>query len=182
MESLGNDLGLSGTTIKEWLSILEASFVIMRLQPYFENFGKRIIKSPKLYFVDVGMGAYLLGTESIQQIERDPLRGNLFENLVVMELVKARFNRGREANLYYFRDSHQNEIDLIYKQADLLFPIEIKSSETFNRSFMQRLDYFKKLAGDRCPKGYVVYAGDKEQSIQNTRLLNFKDSAQIVLQ
>lgn len=181
MESLGNDLGLSGATIREWLSILEASFVIMRLQPYFENFGKRVIKSPKLYFIDVGMAAYLLGIESIGQMERDPLRGNLFENLVVMELVKARYNIGRDPHLYYFRDSQQNEIDIIYKQADQLVPIEVKSSATFNRSFLQRLMYFKKIAGERCPKGYVIYAGEQEQSIHDWSMLNYKNAAQIVL-
>lgn len=180
MESLGNDLGLSGATIREWLSILEASFVIMRLQPYFENFGKRVIKSPKLYFVDVGMAAYLLGIESIHQMERDPLRGHLFENLVVMELVKSRYNMAKDPNLYYFRDSHQNEIDIIYKQADQLIPIEVKSSSTFNRSFLQGLDYFKKLTGDRCPKGYVVYTGEQEQPIKNWSMLNYKNTSNII--
>lgn len=178
MESLGNELGISGHTVREWLSILEASYVIIRLQPYFENFGKRLIKSPKLYFVDVGMAAYLLGIESLTQMERDPLRGNLFENLVVMELVKARYNIGRDPNLYFFRDS-QNEIDLIYKQADQLLPIEVKSSATFNTSFLQKLEYFKKLVGDRCPQGYVIYTGDQEHSIRGWSLVNFKNAGRI---
>lgn len=180
MESIGNEIGLSGHTVKNWLSILEASFVIIRLQPYFENFGKRIIKSPKLYFIDVGIAAYLLGIESVGQAERDPLRGNLFENLVLMELVKARFNQGLEPSFYFFRDSHMNEIDLIFKRGDQLIPIEIKSSATYNQSFLKRLKFFKSLIENRCQEGYLIYSGDAEQQLHNFHLINYKHSSNIM--
>lgn len=181
MESLGNDLGISSPTIKSWLSILEASFVIMRLHPYLENFGKRVIKSPKLYFVDVGVAANLLGIESTKQLERDPLRGHLFENLVVMEMVKARLNRALDPHMYFYRDSNQNEIDVILKQGNALIPIEIKVSSTFNLGYLQRLKYFKSLIGDRCPTGYLVYNGENEQKLQDFGLVNFKNVSKIII-
>jgi predicted AAA+ superfamily ATPase len=181
MESLGNELGISNPTIKSWLSILEASFVIVRLQPYFENFGKRVIKSPKLYFVDVGIASNLLGIESKQQLERDPLRGHLFENLAVMEVIKARLNRGLDPHMYFYRDSNQNEIDIVLKKGNSLIPIEIKASSTFNAGYLQRLKYFKSLVGERCIVGYVVYNGENEQKIQNYELINYKNASKIVL-
>ena len=128
--SLGNDLGLSGNTIKHWLSILEASYIIFRLRPYFENFGKRMIKSPKLYFTDVGLATCLLDIEEPEQLARDPMRGYLVENLVILELMKYRHNHGLDPNFYYYRDNHKNEVDVIIKQANQLIPIEIKSSKT----------------------------------------------------
>src|SRR5690606_11194561 len=130
-QSLSNDVGVSANTIKEWLSILEASFVVFKLPPYFENFGKRVIKSPKYYFTDVGLLVYLLDIEKPEQITRDPLVGNVFENLVVLELLKTRYNQGHSAGLYYFRDSHGNEIDLIYKTGGGLTGVEIKSASTW---------------------------------------------------
>lgn len=180
MESLGNELGISGNTIKHWLSILEASFIIFRLRPYFENFGKRIIKSPKIYFFDVGLAAYLLDIENLSQLKRDPLRGNLVENLVVLELMKTRFNQGLDAQLYYFRDSQHNEIDVIFKSANTLIPIEIKSSSTVSNHFFKNLHFFHRLVGERCQRGYVVYAGTQEQTIGHFTLLNFKNTANIL--
>ena len=135
MNNIANEIGISNHTIKHWLSILEASFIIFMLPPYFENFGKRIIKSPKLYFYDVGLASYLLNIENIQQVDRDPLRGNLVENLIIVELYKFRNNAGKEPNLYYYRDSQKNEVDVIYKEANDLIPIEIKSSQTMHPDF-----------------------------------------------
>ena len=125
-QSLANDVGVDAKTIKQWLSILEASFVVFKLTPYFENFGKRVIKSPKYYFTDTGLLAYLLDIEKARQVTRDPLVGNLFENLVVLEALKARYNQGLTPNLYFFRDSHGNEIDLLHKSANQLIGVEIK--------------------------------------------------------
>lgn len=180
LESLGNDVGVSAHTIKHWISILEASFVIMRLQPYHENFGKRIIKSPKLYFIDVGIACYLLGIEDLKQMSRDPLRGNLVENLVVLELVKARLNQGLDPQLYFFRDTNGNEVDVIFQKGNQLVPIEIKSAQTFNKEFLKNLHYFKNLVQDRCQDGFVVYAGSQEQKINSFEILNYNQSASIV--
>lgn len=173
-EEIGGEIGISSHTVNHWLSILEASFIIFRLQPYFENFGKRIIKSPKLYFVDVGLACYLLGIEDSYQLDRDPARGHLVENLVVCELVKSRYNKGSDHNLYFYRDQQKNEVDLIYKKGHQLIPIEIKSSMTFNTSFLKSLVFFQKIANQRVTRSYLIYSGEQEQTIQNTILLNYK--------
>jgi predicted AAA+ superfamily ATPase len=171
-QSMANDLGVSSTTISQWLSVLEASFVIVRLKPYFENLGKRIIKSPKLYFVDVGLASHLNGIESLAEIQKSPLKGALVENLVVIELFKHRYNLGKSPNLYFYRDSHQNEVDLIYKHADQLTPIEIKNGQTFNPRFLKGLHYFRALAPNRVKNGYLLYKGDVQQQVQGFYLLN----------
>ena len=176
MEEIGGEIGISANTVKEWISILEASFIIFRLQPYFENFGKRIIKSPKLYFTDIGLAVYLLGIENETQLTRDPLRGHLFENLVVLELMKSRLNRGMDPQLFYYRDVQKNEVDLIFKSGNLLIPIEIKSSKTYNSEFLETLRFFQVLAKDRAPEGYLIYGGTEEQSIHTIKLLNYKHS------
>jgi predicted AAA+ superfamily ATPase len=137
--SIGNDVGVDQKTIKSWLSVLEASFIIYKLTPYFENFGKRIIKSPKYYFIDVGLLAYLLGLQEEIQITRDPLVGNIFENLVIVDLLKKRLNQGLEPNLYFFRDSKGHEIDLIYKNGRELHAIEIKSSSTYSEYLVKNI-------------------------------------------
>lgn len=176
MEEIGNELGISSHTVKHWISILEASFIVFRLQPYFENFGKRIIKSPKIYFIDVGLACYLLGIEDENQLSRDPARGHLVENLVITELLKARFNKGLDPNLYFYRDQQKNEVDVIYKHGHELIPIEIKSSMTFNSSFLKSLNFFQKLNPERSTRGFLIYAGDQEQNIQSFTLLNYNNS------
>ena len=177
--SLSNELGVSSHTVKHWLSILEASYIIVRLQPYFENFGKRIIKSHKLYFTDVGFATYLLGIDSIIQIERDPLRGYLIENLVVIELMKHRHNRGLDPNLYFYRDSNKNEVDIIIKQGHELIPVEIKSAKTYTRGFLKGIHHFKKIAGERVSHSYLVYTGDQEQMIHDVSLINYRRATEI---
>lgn len=148
-DALANEVGVSAKTITHWLSILEASYLVFLLPPYYENFGKRVIKSPKLYFCDVGLAAYLLDIDSTSQMARDPLRGALFENLVVLELMKARWNQGLDARLYFYRDSNQKEVDVLFKSGHELIPIEIKSSKTFHADFKKGIEHFQKLAGDR---------------------------------
>lgn len=180
LEGIGNEIGVSSNTIKEWLSILEASYVIIRLQPYFENFGKRMVKSSKLYFIDTGLASYLLGIQNIEQMARDPLRGNLMENLVVLELMKARLNQGLDPNLYYFRDSHGHEVDLIYQSGRELIPIEIKSSQTFNSEFLKNLQFFQDLAKQRCKQGFLIYAGEHEQKIGSFQVLHYTKANQSV--
>lgn len=178
--SLGNDLGLSQHTVNHWLSILEASFLVFRLQPYFENFGKRMIKSPKLYFTDVGLATYLLDITNTEQLARDPLRGNLVENFVVSDLMKHQFNEGYEPHCYFYRDSNQNEIDLVIKRGNDLIPIEIKSSKTFNKDFLKGLKYFNSLVSERCLYGFLIYDGDQEQKVQSFYLLNYKNATKTI--
>ena len=158
-QSLGNDVGVDNKTIMHWLSIMEASFVVFKLAPYFDNFGKRVIKSPKYYFTDTGLLTYLLDIEKPEQISRDPLIGNIFENLVVLEALKARYNQGAKPNLYFFRDSHGHEIDLLTKTGSSLTGIEIKSSSTWNNTFKKELKRFSEKLTPLA-QSYVVYNGE----------------------
>ena len=180
MDDIGGEVGISSHTVKHWISILEASFIIFRLPPYFENFGKRVIKSPKLYFNDVGLASYLLGIQNETQLNRDPLRGHLFENAVILELKKYKLNQGLDPNLFYYRDVRKNEIDVIYKKGHDLIPIEIKSSKTFHLDFIDKLHFFQSIAPERSPQSFLIYAGDIEQRIKTTHILNFKHAMQAI--
>jgi len=175
---LSNDVGVDAKTIKSWLSILEASFIVFKLSPYYENFGKRVIKSPKYYFTDLGLLCYLLGIETEEQLTRDPLVGNIFENLIVLEGVKTRFNQGLAANLYFFRDSNGNEVDLLYKKGRELVGIEIKSASTFFHKQLKGLEKFKQLT-EQCLETYLVYNGENRELSNQCKVLNFKDTANI---
>lgn len=178
--SLANEVGVSNNTINDWLSVLEASFVIYRLQPYYENIGKRLIKSPKLYFIDTGLAAWLMGIETCTQMRRDPLRGNLFENLVVMDALKLILNQGKDPRLFFYRDSHANEVDLVIQRGNGLQPIEIKSSQTWHSSFTKGIDYFTKIIGDRAEKGTIVYSGDNNRDASNYQLYNYKKLDELI--
>lgn len=179
--SLAADIGIDAKTVESWLSILEACYILYRLPPYFENFGKRIIKSPKIYFCDVGLVAYLLGIETIDQMVRDPLRGHLFENLVVNELMKARFNQGLDPRLFFYQIAGRQEIDLLYQRGHELIPIEIKSARTYNSSFLSGLNEFKKIAPQRCANPHLIYGGEEEINIQGVQLLNYRHTARAIL-
>ncbi|MCH1430826.1 MAG: DUF4143 domain-containing protein [Chlamydiales bacterium] len=179
-ESIANEVGVSSKTISHWLSILEASYLIFLLPPYFENFGKRIVKTPKIYFCDVGLAAYLLDIETSSQMDRDPLRGQLFENLVILELIKSRWNQGLEHRLYFYRDSQQNEVDIIFRRANDLIPIEVKSAQTFSSSFLKGINKFKKIVETRCQNPSVIYGGDQEQSIHDVKLYHYSNAAKAI--
>jgi len=170
--SLSNDVGVSSTTIKNWISVLKASFVIFELPPFFENIRKRVVKSPKIYFNDVGLAAYLLGIETADQVSRDPLRGGLYENLLILEVLKSCLNYGKRPELFFYRDTHGNEVDLIIKAARNLIPFEIKSAATFTPEFLKGIEHFRKIASDRCSKGYVLYNGHEQYTLKGTRIFN----------
>jgi len=176
--SLANDIGVSIKTVKNWISILEASYIIFKLPPYYNNFGKRAIKSPKYYFTDVGLLSYILGIRKIEQVTRDPLVGQIFENLVIIECLKARYNRGQVADLFFFRDSHGNEVDLIFEQGRKLVAIEIKSSSTYSSSQLKGLNKFASLT-DQIEKSYLIYNGKAHKLSNNIELINFKNSDDI---
>ncbi len=179
LSSLSNDVGVSSKTIQHWLSILEASYIIFRLQPYYNNFGKRMIKSPKLYFTDVGLATYLLDIEHANQVARDPLRGFLFENLVILELMKYRLNRNLSPNIYFYRDNHKNEVDVLIKYAREVIAVEIKSAQTFNNEFLKGLKFLRKSYDQNNMHGYVIYAGEQEQKINEFQLLNYCNTSEI---
>ena len=180
LSSLANDVGISAPTLKEWLSVLEASFIVFQLPCYFENFGKRLVKSKKLYFTEVGLATWMLGIETPAQVARDPLFGGLFENMVVMEALKSRFNAGEMPNLYFLRDSQGLEADLLFQKShNELIPIEIKGGMTWNKDFCRNLLKLRKLS-DKFVSGYVIYSGDLTPEIDGIRYLNFKNTASAV--
>lgn len=159
-QSLANDVGVDSKTIKHWLSILEASFVVFKLPPYFENFGKRVIKSPKYYFTDTGLLCYLLDIENVKQVRRDPLIGNMFENLVALEALKTRYNQGLTSNLYFFRDSAGNEVDLLFKSGRDLIGVEIKAASTWHHRFKKGLVHFSEK-NSPLYRSVIAYSGER---------------------
>ena len=172
LASLGNDVGASSTTIRNWLSVLKASYVVFELPPFFENIQKRVIKSPKIFFTDVGLAAFLLGIHTAQQAFRDPLRGSLYENLVIADIVKCALNKGIRPEIYFFRDSHGNEVDLLIREKGLLTPVEIKSAATFSKDFVKQLEWFQTLGIKRVTAGAVLYNGEQQFNIRGVRILN----------
>lgn len=180
LNSLADDIGVSAKTLKEWLNILEASFIIFRLEPYFENFGKRLVKTPKIYFTEVGLAAWLLGIKSADMAGRDPLIGNLFENMVIVEALKARLNSGHSPNLYFFRDQCGFEIDLLLAENRKLYPYEIKSARTWSPDFTRNLKVFSGR-DSKIQNGTVIYAGDMKRS-GNPSAANFVHTAEVIPQ
>ena len=157
--SLARDAGVSVNTAKEWISILEASYVVFRLQPYYQSFGKRLIKSPKLYFYDTGILSYLLNIRDKTQLNTHYIKGNIFENFILLELLKYRFNKGLPSNIYFWRDNSRNEIDCLI---DGTIPegIEIKSGKTFTKDSIKQVQFWKRLTGYDSNTFHVVYGGD----------------------
>jgi len=172
LASLGNDVGASGTTIRNWLSVLKASYVVFELPPFFENVQKRVIKSPKIFFTDVGLAAFLLGIHTAEQASRDPLRGNLYENLIITDIIKGAYNKGIRPELYFFRDSHGNEVDLLIREKSELTPVEIKSAATFSAAFVKGIEQFKKLGITRLTAGAVLYSGEQRFNVRGVRIFN----------
>ena len=171
---LAGEVGVDSKTITSWISVLTASYVLYLLPPYYENISKRLIKSPKLYFCDSGLACYLLDIESPKQLSRDKMRGNIFENFVVMEAVKHRMNAGKEGGVFFYRDSNMNEVDVLIKEEGEITAIEVKSSMTYNKEFENTL---RKLSGwIKTPvrRKVVVYAGDFENNAGEIEIINYK--------
>lgn len=171
---LANEVGVDSKTIASWMSVLTASYVVYLLPPYYENISKRLIKSPKLYFCDPGLACYLLDIESPRQLARDKMRGNIFENFVVMEAVKYRMNAGREGGVFFYRDSNMNEVDVLIKEEGEITALEVKSSMTYNKEFESTL---KKLSGwIKTPirRKAVVYTGDFVNNAGDIEIINYK--------
>lgn len=161
LTSLATDCGITHTTARRWLSILEASFLVFLLRPYHANFGKRLIKSPKLYFLDTGLLCYLLRIQSPQDLRLHGSRGAIFESFVVSDLLKNFLNRGREADLYFWRDSTGHEIDVVIDRGLERIAVEIKSSQTVAEDFFSGIDFWRKLVGDPEAPSALVYGGDR---------------------
>ena len=171
---IANEIGTSSNTVASWLSVLEASYIIIRLQPWSENTRKRLTKSPKIYFCDTGLACYLLDIESPEQLSHDKMRGHLFENLIIMEAFKKRFNQGREANIYYYRDAKGNEIDLLILNKGRLDAYEIKSSMTYNTEFERTLRNASSLIKTPISSRTVIYTGEYENDATDIKIKSFK--------
>lgn len=177
---LGAEVGVSSKTISHWLSVLQASYLITLLPPYYENIPKRLVKSPKLYFNDPGLACYLLDIETPQQLDRDKMRGAIFENMIVMEAIKHRYNMGLEGGVFFYRDSNQNEVDLLIKQEGELTAIEVKSSMTYSSSFEKALTQIEGWIKTPISKKAIVYSGDFENTSGNINLINYRHISSIL--
>ncbi|MDR0951079.1 MAG: ATP-binding protein [Candidatus Ancillula sp.] len=172
-ESLARATGINVKTVKEWLTVLETSYIVFKLPPYYKNFEKRITKSPKLYFYDTGLAANLLGIKKIDMIKQNPNYGHLFENYIITELLKKNYNRGEIPNLYFWSENENNEIDLIFEENSKINAYEIKSSKTMKPQFAKNLNNFSKFAKD-IEQLCVVYAGELEPKIQDVKFISWK--------
>jgi predicted AAA+ superfamily ATPase len=159
LAALGADCGISAVTARKWISVLETSYLVMRLPPYHRNFGKRLVKTPKLYFLDVGLMAWLLGIRDASTIETNAARGALFETWVVSELVKQRFNAGQSAELFFWRDNLRQEVDIVLETAKGLQAIEIKSGSTFASDWPQAARKWASLADTPVLPPLIIYGG-----------------------
>ncbi|MDE5786597.1 MAG: ATP-binding protein [Duncaniella sp.] len=175
MTSLATEAGISSTTAEGWLSVLEASYICYRLEPNFNNYNKRIIKSPKLYFYDTGLACSLLGLTSATQVESFYMRGALFENLVINQFIKDDYNSGRNPDLTYWRDSQGTEIDLIKSAETLLTAYEIKSGQTFSKDYFKGLDKWGQLSSTPAERLNVIYCGEKSMNTSNGNVIAFTD-------
>ena len=171
LQSLGNDCGIDGKTAKRWLSILETSFIIVLLKPYYKNFSKRLIKSPKLYFLDSGLLCYLLGIRKPDELTVHSSRGAIFESWVISELCKSYYHAGKQPAMYYFRDSNNNEIDLLLDHGPEVLPIEIKSSQTVNSEFFRGLEYWRRMTKQEDSPAVLIYGGDSPASFKGIKVL-----------
>ncbi len=170
---LAAQLGVDSKTVTNWLSVLQASYLVTLLPPYFENISKRLVKSPKLYFNDPGLACFLLDIESPRQLERDKMRGAIFENYIVMEVVKHRYNRGLLNGVYFYRDSNQNEVDILLKEEGEITAIEVKSSMTYHTSFENTISKLSEWIKAPVINKMIVYTGDFENTAGEVKLLNY---------
>jgi predicted AAA+ superfamily ATPase len=175
LASLGDDCGITSNTVAAWLSLLECSYIIFRLQPHYENFRKRLIKSPKLYFYDTGLACSLLEITSEGQLSTHYMRGNLFESFVFAELMKNQFNKDRRPKVYFWRDSQGHEIDGVIEQGMELMPLEIKAGKTINTSFFDSLNYWNNLSGLDPKKSFLIYGGNEKQIYKGINILGWQD-------
>lgn len=177
--SLANDCGITHNTVRAWISVLESSYILFQLRPHHVNFNKRLIKAPKLYFYDVGLACWLLGIREPGQLMSHPLRGNIFETLIVSELVKSRLNTGEKTAFHFWRDSNGNEIDIIADVGLKLMPIEIKSGQTLNRDFFSSMNRWLKLAGDKAISPSLVYGGTEKHVRKGINIYGWNEVSQI---
>lgn len=173
LNNIANECGISQPTARAWLSILESSYIVYLLQPYYQNLSKRVVKSPKLFFYDTGLLCYLIGIRNPDKISTHPFKGALFENMIIGEYIKRNHHFGLAKDYWFWRDSQGHEVDLLSIEEDGWDAFEIKASKTINTDFFKELDYFGKLAGDKLKQKYLVYADDINQKRTNYQVLGW---------
>jgi predicted AAA+ superfamily ATPase len=183
LSSLASDCGITHNTAKAWISVLEASYIVHLLPPHHQNFNKRLVKTPKLYFLDTGLATWLLGIQNSEQLATHAQRGALFETWIISELLKARYNAGETSNLYFWRDRSGHEVDLLIDNGTHLSPLEIKSGQTINQDYFKGLDFWRKLAGEFAGQAWLVYGGNNRQMRSDVTVLPWHEinSEQIVI-
>lgn len=181
LSSLAGDVGVSSATLGGWLSALEASFVVFRLYPYHTNLGKRLVKTPKLYFAEPGLLTWLLQIETPEQVSRDPLLGGIFENMVVIEAVKAAYNRGAPPQLSFYRDKSGLEIDLIREYQRRPFVMEIKAGSTYVPDMTRPLQRFRSLQlQENLAGAALLYGGDETASVDGIKVVPYAETASLL--
>jgi len=175
LSSIANDLGITHNTAKEWISILEASYIVFLLQPYHSNFDKRLVKMPKMYFYDQGLLAALLDIDTIDDVKRHPFRGGIFESFIITEIIKNKLNIGQSAGVYFWRDKIGHEIDCIFENGMKKIAIEIKSSQTVNSEFFKNLEYLKNISKNYFSESFLIYNGVEEQKGKSGHVMNWRE-------
>ncbi|MBI4994627.1 ATP-binding protein [Candidatus Peregrinibacteria bacterium] len=174
LSSLALDCGISHTTAKSWLNLLEASFIVYLLRPHYKNFNKRLVKMPKLYFYDTGLLSFLLDLKNKEQLRTHFAHGGIFENFIIAEIVKSAFNRGETANnLYFWRDNVGHEIDLIVEKPNGFLSVEIKASKTMNTVFFDNLKFWQKITGEKSVNSMVIYGGEQSYKLKFGRQIGW---------
>ncbi len=182
LSSLANDCGITHNTAKAWISVLEAGYIVHLLPPHQQNFNKRLVKTPKLYFLDTGLAIWLHGIQNSEQLATHVQRGALFETWIISELLKACYNADETSNLYFCCDRSGHEMELLIDHGTHLSPLEIKSGQTINRDYFKGLEFWEKLAGETAGKAWLVYGGDSRQTRTDVTVLPWHeiDAEQIV--
>jgi len=180
LSALGDEAGVSHNTARDWISVLEASYIVHRLPPHHRNFNKRLVKTPKLYFLDTGLAAWLLSIETPGQLSTHPLRGALFETWVVAELLKKRLNSGRPSNLSFWRDRAGHEVDVLIEIGGGLVPVEVKSGATISRDAWRGLEKWQEISGQQGP-GYLVYGGGEVQTRGELRTVPWTELSRVAV-
>jgi len=180
LTSLSNDCGISLPTVKSWLSLLESSYIIFLLQPYYENLGKRVMKSPKLYFYDTGLACSLLSINSELQLSTHYLRGGLFESFIISDLFKQFYNKGHRPKIYFWQESHRSEIDCLVFKEDKIIPVEIKAGQTINQDFFKGLEMWAELTGTKPFDRYIVYGGPEDQTWPKAQVISWQNISDFI--
>ncbi len=177
LSSIANDCGITHNTVKAWISILEASYIVFLLQPYYKNYGKRLVKTPKIYFYDVGLASFLTGIQSAEMMSTHQYRGSLFENFIIAEIIKLNYNKGLIPQIYFWRDRIGNEVDLLIEHGAYVQPIEIKSGSTFNNDFIKGLKNIQNIEKIIIKNSSLIYGGINRVKYKNINVLPWKEFA-----